>query len=439
MKFFRKASATRTDIKKAAAAEHAYIENTTSPIWRLTDFSSYLSMGSSKVWATFRACHLVGSVFMATDFGLRKKNNAWKSDPKSPLAKLLVNPNPFNTWDEMLYLLAFHLKLTGCGFWMKDQINGLGQPTALYPLLPQNIKINPDRKKGIASFTYTVNGRTIELQPEEIIYFRRPSPVDLVLGMGDVEPSVGLFNDFVNRAAFQEKFIANGAQPSGILTLNDTNPDPEEWGKLKSWWNREYGGKANAGKTAFLSGDWKYQKLGLTQQEMQSLAKEQTTVEQIFMTHGVPLSVAGVNSAANYATAKTDEINFRKYEIVPLLSMIVSKLNAEGSFVKLFDKDAELYYELSGLIDVQQIVAEYLPLVNTGAMTLNELRKKAGLDEVKNDLLNAFYLNGSPLESAGGGGEAPPAPPAPAPPTPPVEPPITVKMMQKIIEEFKNQ
>ena len=172
---------------------------------------------------------------------------------------------------------------------------------------------------------------------------------------------------------------------------------------------------------------------------MQSLAKEQTTVEQIFMTHGVPLSVAGVNSAANYATAKTDEINFRKYEIVPLLSMIVSKLNAEGSFVKLFDKDAEIYYELSGLIDVQQIVAEYLPLVNTGAMTLNELRKKAGLDEVKNDLLNAFYLNGSPLESAGGGGEAPPAPEAPAPSAPPVEPPLTVKMMRKIIEDLKDQ
>lgn len=384
--------------------EHSYIETQLGvPVHKFADFSSYLNTGCKKVWATFRACHLVASIIQSTDFKLEKpKQDGWEADPTAPESLFLYNPNPFDSWSELLYMWTYHMKLTGCAFWMKDEIDGKGRPTNIYPMLPHNVKIIPDAKKNIGGYLYEVNGRRIELKPEEVIYFRRPHPKNLMLGMGDIEPSEDLYNDFINRNVYQEKFMEHGAQPSGILSLKtQLTPDEEEWGRLKAWWTKEYGGKGNAGKTAFLTGDWSYQQLGLTQQQMQSIEQTKLTIEHIFMNHGVPLSIAGVQGAANYATARVDEINFRKYEIVPLLTLLVSKLNAESSLFATFDPDIELAYNLSGLIDVEQVNKDYGPLVTNGAMTPNELRVMAGLPKSDNPYLDQFFMNGTPIEMVG--------------------------------------
>jgi HK97 family phage portal protein len=231
--------------------------------------------------------------------------------------------------------------------------------------------------------------------------------------MGDIEPSEPLFNAFINRSTYEEKFMENGAQPSGVMTLKEKVDDPAEWAKLKSWWNTEYGGKKNAGKTAFLQGEWEYHKLGLDQQAMQSLEREKLTVEQIFINHGVPLSIAGILGAANYATAKQDELNFRKYEIVPLLEMFCGKLNREGALFPLFKNNTQLAYELSGLVDVEQVTKEYGPLLRLGAITPNEIRKLAGLNPVNDPYLDQYFIDSmlSPMEMAG----LATVPPAPAP------------------------
>ena len=393
-----------TKAKGKAGEGHTYIETQLGvPVHKFGDYSSYLSTGCKKVWATFRACHLVASVIQSTPFKLTKpKVDGWEADPASPEALFLHNPNPFDSWAELLYLWTYHMKLAGCAFWMKDEIDGRGRPTNIYPMLPHHVKIIPDAKKNIGGFIYQVNGKQIDLTPEEVIYFRRPHPTSLLLGMGDIEPSEDLYNDFINRNTYQEKFMEHGAQPSGILSLkSQITPDEDEWGRLKSWWNKEYGGKKNAGKTAFLTGEWSYQQLGLTQQQMQSIEYGKMTIEHIFMNHGVPLSIAGVQGAANYATARTDEINFRKYEIVPLLSLLVSKLNSESSLFSTFDPEIELAYKLSGLIDVEQVNKDYGPLVAVGAMTPNELREAAGLQKSDNPYLDQFFMGGQPIEMAG--------------------------------------
>jgi HK97 family phage portal protein len=385
--------------------EHSYIEQRLKiPISRLGDINSFLSVGSKKVWASFRACHLVASLIMSTEFKLVKPDQPeWKPKPGDPQDDFLSNPNPFDSWKEMLYLWTFHMKLTGRAYWMKDEINGMGQPSAVYPMLPQYMKIVPDAKKGIGMFIYSVNGKEISLTPEEVIYFRRPSAISLIEGMGDVEPSQDLYNDFINRSTYSEKFIEHGAQPSGILTLKEPMDDEEQWGKLKDWWNREYSGKQNAGKTAFLSGEWSYQQLGLTHQEMQAVERDTMTVNQIFMNHGVPLSIAGIQGAANYATARVDEMNFRKYEIVPLLELFIGKLNRSGALFTNFEESTQIAYNLSGLIDVEQVTRDYGPLVSMGAMTLNEYREKAGLPKIDNPYLDQFFIPSSftPLEMAG--------------------------------------
>ena len=392
--------------READTKDYQYIERVAGvPIYKFYDYESYLTAGTKRIWATFRACHITACVVVSTDFKLMHAKKDETTDLESfypDLAKLLKEPNEFDSWEEMVYQWTFQLKLCGNVYWLKDEIDARGRPTHVYPLLPQYIIPVPDRKKRIAHYEYRVNGHSIIMQPEEIMHFRRQNPRDNILGLGDMEAGEPLFEDFINRDIYQEAFMKNGAQPSGVLMRDEPVEDEGTWKKMVASIREKYEGKKNVGRTMMLSGKWSYQQLGFSLQEMQAVEKEEASLKHIFLAHGVPLSVAGFG-AANYATSRQDDINFRKYECVPLLDTFCGKLNRVDGMVKPYDPLLELDYNLSGLIDIEQVKKDYSDLVGLGALTPNQLRELCGLAKVDDPMLDQYYLNNTlvPMEMAG--------------------------------------
>jgi HK97 family phage portal protein len=405
------------DFSKASSAELAilsrvvlgskernFIEyNIGVPINKFTDYSSYIQVGTKKVWATFRACKIIASTVMSAQFRVFREV-ATRTDVTGERGWFLSRPNPYDSWEEMLEMWAFHIELTGNAYWLKDELDLKGRPKFIYPLLPQFMKVVPDKKTRVKEYIYSVNGAEARFSPQEIIHFKGTHPDNLVMGMGSIEPSQHIYNEYINKALLNEKFVQNGAQLSGILTRDTEVDDEDQWSALKRKFNLEYSGNKNAGKIAFLNGKWQYHKLGMTMEEMQAIEKDRWTIAQIFLNHGVPLSLVGVENAAAYGTAKQDEINFRKYKVVPLLASLVGKLNADG-FIQTGDPQIRLAFEMSGLVDIEQVVKEYGPLVDKGAMTPNELRELCNLPVIDNPLLDQFYMNAGrvPLELVGSG------------------------------------
>lgn len=369
------------------------------PIHRFKDYRSYLNASSNKLWASFRACHMVACVVLSTKFIVRAVDNTGEltsTVPRLPpeLAKLLTQPNPFMSMEEMIYLYVHHMKSCGVAYWVMDRTDLLGRPEAIYPLFPQYVSPIPDAKKWVGGYEYRVNGKIITFQAHEVIYFRRPSPRDSIKGLGDIEAAEPLFNNAINADTYKEKFMANGAQPSGVLMRDEAIKDPTEWKKFRDYFRENYQGKDSAGKTLLLNGKHSYEQLGLTSVDMQEIEGSKWTIEQIFLAHGVPLSVAGFSNASNYATARQDDINFRKYECCPLVDIFVGKLNQAGGLIRSFNDGWRMTYQISGLIDVEQVVKDYEPLVKCAAMTRNELREAVGLEKSTDPALDEFIVFG---------------------------------------------
>lgn len=411
----KKTAPSREDIIMASRApnrkERKFIENRLKvPIHRFVDMNSYLTAGTKQVWASFRACHITASTLLSTVFKVTSSRvNAegeryQEAVNNRELDNLMGSPNDHDSWEDMLYMWTFHLKLCGVAYWLKDE-EVAGKPTKLWPLLPQHVKVEPHPTEKIGKFIYSVNGLEIEFQPEEILHFRRPHPQRIIGGLGDVEGGEPLYNDFINRDVLEEKFLENGAQPSGVLSKKgEPITDEEEWSRLKAWWRSDHEGKKNAGKTAILNSEWSFQKLGLTAQEMQSIEREKLTVEHIFLNHGVPLSVAGFTNASNYATARQDQINFRRTEVVPLLDLFVGKMNhGKSGLLPLFNEDWKLSYELSGLVDTEQVWKDYGEALRVGVISLNEMRELLGLPVKDDPWLDQHVIPNQyvPLEMAG--------------------------------------
>lgn len=372
---------------------------------QLTNYESYLVAGARKCWALFKACDVISKVMMDTPIVLRKKEGTGDPVKHTELARLLSVPNKHETFGELIYKLGFHLLLTGNAFWLKDETNFQGErPSQLFALNPKRVKIVVDKSRGITGYLYRVEGVGTEIpfDVEDIVHFRIPHPNNDYWGIGVVEAGEPLIQGFINRDSWEGRFWKNGASPSGVLICEDQVTDEANWKAAKLQWAKEYGGSNNAGKTAWLTGKWKYEKLGLSNVEMQNIEGARWTVEQIFMLAGVPLTTAGLKDAANYATARQDDLRFRRYTVKPLLRFVGETISSD--LIEGFNPALTAVFEVQGLTDLDNVRENLIPLFACGAITPNELREQAGFQpDPDNPLLNAFYVSAGyvPLDLTG--------------------------------------
>ena len=367
----------------------------------------YMTAVRERMWAAAAAIDVIANEVLATEMKVvprdpKKVKKGLEPRVNNALLQLLQNPNQYDTMAEMLYLWVGHMESCGNAYWFKDQMNGFGQPLALYTLNPKNVVIVPDRVTKIKGYIYRANGAEIEFSPDEIIHFKRPDIDHPLLGIGTVRNGTTLFDEYINRALHSKRVFANGATPSGVLVREDFKGSQEDWDKTKAAFQEKYGGQNNAGKIAWLNGKWSRLQLGMSAADMQDLERTTKTEEDVFKLFRVPLSVAGYGSA-NYATANREERNFRRYKIRPLIKMLVDAINSPRGLIPAFHKDMMLQANVTGMLDVEQVAKENAPLFDRGCLTPNDLRELCGHKRVDNPMLDQYFVSSTlvPIEIAG--------------------------------------
>ena len=370
---------------------------------KIFDFASYLKAGSKNCWALFRAMDIIAKVCMDTPWRLQKKGGDNKPIIQKEIMAVLMNPNPFMNGVELFYLTAGHLILTGNAFWLKDEVNFQNQrPGKLWPLNPKRMSMVIDPADGLIGYVYRVDGREVPLELDEVIHHKIPHVNNDHWGCGVVEAGEELFQGFLNRQEWESRFWKNGASPSGVLVSEQQITDKKKWEEAKAEWQKEYGGGGNAGKVAWLTGKWQFLKLGLSKVEMQDIESDRWTVNKIFIHSGVPLSVAGIENAAAYATARIDDLRFRRYSIKPLLTFVAAAITSD--LVADWDENLELVFDVQGLVDLDGLRENILPFFDRGGCSINEVRELYGFQpDPDNPLWEMHYINAGlvPLDLAG--------------------------------------
>lgn len=368
---------------------------------QLNTIGDYLKTGTSRVWPTFKALDIIAQAVQTTPRATYRKGQ--KTPVEIPdLQRILQYPNPSETFEDLLYRTVFWMKLSDTAFWLKSEATLAGdRPREIYGLNPKRVTRIKNSAGDLLGYTYTVNGKSTPYDVSEIMEFKRPHPDNDYCGLSDYEAGGELVKEFLNRQDWGNKFWKNGAAPSSVMTCETQVSSPENWAKIKAQFQEQYGGKDNAGKTAFLNGKWSIQRLGLTAQEMQDLEQRKLTKEEIFQLHGVPLSVAGIQGAANYATAHIEDRQFRLYTVFPLVRIIESTMNTD--LVQGWDKNLRIKFDVAGLVDVQKVMEDFGPAFDRGCITPNELREKLGLGRSDNPMLDQFFIQAAytPLDMAG--------------------------------------
>jgi HK97 family phage portal protein len=364
--------------------------------------ADYLRIGTRKVWATWKALDIIAQVVQTTPYAIYREGA--KEPVKVPdLERLLRYSSERETFADLLYKTIFHLRLTGSAYWLKSEATLLGQrPKELIALNPKRVRAAVDRNGVQIGWLYRAGGRPeIGFGMDDIMHFKRPHPDNDFYGLGDYEAGEELINDMVNRQNWGRQFWKNGAAPSSVFITEEQVTDQEQFNRMKARFHEQYGGEKNAGKTAFLTGKWSMQRLGLTSQEMEEIERIKLNVEQIFQLHGVPLTVAGIREAANYATAEIDDQRFRTYSVWPMVKLIMDTMNTD--LVKGWGENLTIRFDVAGLVDVGKVVRDLAPLFDRGVISVNEMRMKAGFQPIKEPQFDQHFISAGlvPYDLAG--------------------------------------
>jgi len=310
------------------------------------------------------------------------------------LVEILDTPNDYMTNVEFMETTICHLDLRGNAFWEfvgereKTPISANNPPREIHVLNPNNMFIMPDAKQFIKGYVYTVNGKMIPFETNEILHLKYTDPNSEHYGMGSVEPLINTLVSERNAMSYNQKFFENSAIPDGVLSTPDTLSS-KVYDRVKESWESKYKGVRNSHKVAILEKGLEYKHIGISQREADFIESRKMNREEIIAATGLFPVILGLE-VANYATARVQERMFWSSTLKPKARKIDQALNS--FFVPHYGENIFVEHDFSEVEALKSDKSEELVrLFNGGLITQNEAREI--LNKPSIDDGNILYVN----------------------------------------------
>lgn len=315
-----------------------------------------------------------------------------KYTDKHPLLEKLKEPNDEQEYTDFIYEVCFQKLFTNNVFLEKIGTNNTFE---IYPVKPKFIEVfgsakelnyminaseyykfldsNFGGKNGIFKSTYS-SFKTLYhfkgMTDDEGYYGL--SPLNSILRELELSNAINDYNI---------SLLGNGANLSGVFTLDSNNPDDLK--RLKHDTENNFSGTRNAGKFLVTLGkSVDFKPFGATNKEMAFGEFLDKSEQKIYMEFDIPLPLIKQDTQT-YNNYETANYILHICVVLPLLNDVFEYLSTLYRDVGLLEKDEQLCYNPE---DIQILKLESLESIKVleGVAEINELRKKVGLIEKPN-------------------------------------------------------
>lgn len=309
----------------------------------------------------------------------QQSGDGWKDVQNHPALELLNNVNPAMSSDDLFLATQSYLELEGNAFWYVVP-NGKDIPSEIWPLNPSKVEVKPGKKFLVQGYVYTNDaGKQVPFKPTEIIHFKRFNPTSQYRGIGTVAAAALAIDSDTYAAEWNRNFFNNSAIPAAVLST-EAKLTPEQFDRMKAQWDARYQGRNNAHRTAVLEGGLKYEKINLSQKEMDFLEQRRFGRDEIMAMFRVPRTVLGITDDVNRANAEATDYVFAKRVIAPRMRFIATTLTE--FYLPLFGLPASQYRLIHSDIIPQNVEGDIRRkemALATGYRSRNEIREEEGL------------------------------------------------------------
>lgn len=360
--------------KKAKTAVRKMFQGYYSQVYQIPpsmNTQAYLKAYGEIGWL-FACTSRIASDVAEAEWKAYKGNDEENSINSSKALELLMNPNPFFTNFRIMELTQMYLDLVGKCFWYiaKDRA---GRPAQIWVISPLNMTIVPDKDNFIKGFIYQAGAERVPLDADEVIFFNYADPSNPYNGISPAHAAQLPLESDKYASTWNRNFFYNNAEPAGIVSFPE-GVDEDDFEAWKEKWREEYGGAANAKKTAFIrGGQVTYTAIQTSQKDMDFYNLRLSNRDEILAIYGVPKSILGIVEDVNRSNAEASEYTYMKHTVSPRLNRIQDILN--NQFTKIFGEEDTLLRFTDVVPENKDFIKTVLDTQVNKTLTINEGRR----------------------------------------------------------------
>jgi len=295
------------------------------------------------------------------------------------------SPNPDDSFRSLAEQVLEDIIVGGYGAIEVQDTGDAAQPLVLWPVDGASIRMNLDWDGSPTSQRYMqVNDQSgansqIKLDDDELIYIRLNPRTHTPFGLGRLEVAFETLNAFMGAHRYASRLASNSVVQYA-LWLQDLTPEHHE--RLIRWWQDEIEG---TGKVPILSAESKPEVLrfgGGTDADLR-LQWQEFLLRVVADAFDLPPFYLGVERDVNRSTAEEyNDLAFRQ-AIVPTARLLAESLTRDAIAKKLGWTDLEFAFADVDATDPMEEVQIQQILLQTGVLTVNEVRRMRGLGELE--------------------------------------------------------
>jgi HK97 family phage portal protein len=293
-------------------------------------------------------------------------------------------PNPDDSFRSMAEQVLEDIIVGGFGAIEVQATGDATRPLVLWPVDGASIRMNVEWDGSPHSQRYMqVNDLSgansqIKLDDDELIYIRLNPRTHTPFGLGRLEVAFETINAFLGAHRFAARLASNSVVQYA-LWLQDLTPEHHE--RLIRWWQDEIEG---TGKVPILSAESKPEVLrfgGGTDADLR-LQWQEFLLRIVADAFDLPPFYLGVERDVNRSTAaEMNDMAFRQ-AVVPTARLLAEYLTRDAIGKKLGWSDLEFVFADVDTTDPLEEVQIQQILLQTGVLTVNEVRRMRGLPEL---------------------------------------------------------
>jgi len=287
------------------------------------------------------------------------------------------------------YRLSSQLLMSSRGAFIEKIKGRDGRLIGLSLLPPQFTAPIPHEKTFVAGYEVNLpNGNKILMKKEDVLWIRRPHPLDPYLSLTPME-SAGIAIEIENLAkVYNRNYLMNDGRPGGILVVKGEIDDDDK-DELR---NRFRGNIGRAGHTTVISSDEgvDYVDTSANPRDAAYVQMRQIQKEEILAAFGVPESVIGNASGRTFANAAEEHRVFWNETMLPHLDLLARGFD-ELDDVNYVDFDVTSVPIL--ILYKQERSRYFMDEVQMGLISTNEYRELTSRKKVESDLADSLLMN----------------------------------------------
>lgn len=343
----------------------------------------------------FSAASLRARLMSSVPLQVFKGRGAERTElPDSRPAQLLQYVNPFWTEERLARMDELSMCVFGESVWAIEK-DSFGQPKEIWWLKPSRVKPVPDSDDYLSGFLYesNVNGRVLHFEPDEIVWFRYPNPLDEYSALSPVSGARLAADTASAMMKANRNLHSQGLQIAGVLSpkgdkVQFTKEQAEELGDDLQ---RRFSGADKAHKWAVLRYEAEFRPVNISPKDAEFILGLGLTARQIYNSLGVPSPLLNDLEHATLANLRELTVVLWEHALVPDLRLRGGELREQ--FLPMFGKGRRggalpnhVEHDLTGVTALQKSKGEAWDrdrqALESGAITINEWRRRQGLPPV---------------------------------------------------------